>query len=135
LKPIKINEAKLQKSFSEVLVKLMKQNENFEELNEVKLIIESLRDSSLLEKWIILAIVASKLFKERIREFNREENLESIGFILFQILVRSLPPPDILFVISRISERSIRLFPELASLLDREINKLSKEKIQPGYIS
>lgn len=129
---------KLKSFFDSAIAKLILESPD-SEIDRHKVVVETLsglEKYSLGEQLILLAAIMVKVYSQRENSLSGPENLEAISYAVFQSLRRSQNPGDLMFIIGRISERTLRLFPKLAETLDREMNKiLSGKVLEPGYIS
>ena len=129
---------KLKHFFNSAVAKLILQSpdSNIEKHSEINKIFDSLKEYSLGEKLVLLSLINAKILREREVKLSEPENLEAISYTIFHSLVQSQIPGNLLFIVGRISERALRLFPELAGALDKEMNKIiAGTPGEPGYIS
>lgn len=138
LEKVSLDPKKLSNFFNSAVAKLTLQSpeSNTEKHPLVTEILDKLKNYTTAEKLVLLTIVASRIYVNRDKELSEPENLEALSFAIFHSLAKSQVPGNLLFIVGRISERALRLFPDLAGALDKEMLKiLSGAGEEPKYIS
>ena len=129
---------KIKHFFNSATAKLILQSpeSEIEKHSKIKEILDNLKQYSLSERLVLWSMITARILQEREEGLSEPENLEAISYAIFHSLVQSQMPGNLLFIVGRISERALRLFPELAGTLDKEMNKILAGTIEePGYIS